>query len=290
MHARAFSLPTLDLHYLSFLFHCFIFGTSLYIYIQKKEKNKTDQDVEQKKESKQVYQRLHCNSFGGEDDEVEIEECNPEYTTEDTGIMNIEELQFLEETHTNGEISNEQLTAILERYKRAMSDFRLNTYTCCVCDLFKKRHLFYKVNMQPTTKVNHVVKYMHQVLHFSAVDPPLPTGLVQEFVPLWEGRPHLDGLLLSINGFEKRDAPSDAKEKDMAYVCTMCYTALHREGKKTCGNPPKFALANHLCIGTCPLPQLTPMQHKMLALITTRSEVVVYRYVMNRSFLPRSVR
>ena len=227
---------------------------------------------------KTVQQEKHFSFTDKIDSDVEIDEVGSDNDAEDDGIMNMEELQLLEEMHTDGAISDEKMTAILERFKRAMSDFQLNTYTCCVCDLFKKRKLFKEINMQVTDKMSHIMKRMRQVLTFSAVEPPLPTALLQEFVPLWEGRPHLDGLLLSIHGFQRRDAPGNPKEPDIAYVCTQCYRSLKQGGTST--NPPKFALANHLCIGTCPLPELTPMQHKMLALITTRSEVVVYRCVM----------
>ena len=197
--------------------------------------------------------------------------------SEDAGIMSMQELQLLDENHTDGAISDEKLAKILERLKVAMSDLELNTFTCCVCDLFKKRKFFIKVDLQAKKKATVLMKHMQEVLHFSDVNPPLPPYLVQEFVPLWEARPHLDGLLLSINGFQNPTPPSNPNAADFAYICT-CHDCLKKPVSNN-KNPPKYALANHLCIGKCPLPELTPMQHKMLALITTRSEVVVYRYV-----------
>ena len=139
--------------------------------------------------------------------------------SEDAGIMSMQELQLLDENHTDGAISNEKLAKILERLKVAMSDLELNTFTCCVCDLFKKRKFFININLQAKKKATVLMKHMQEVLHFSDVNPPLPPYLVQEFVPLWEARPHLDGLLLSINGFQNPTPPSNPNEADFAYIC-----------------------------------------------------------------------
>ena len=209
---------------------------------------------------------------------LEVEEYDTEAVIdEDTGLISTDELELLETYHNlNGrEVNDEKIQIILNRLTQAMSDLELNVYTCCVCDLFKKRKYFHHIDFR-STKQKHLIIHMNERLHYSKLKPKLPPDLLAEFDCVWTSRPELNGLLLSIDGFQNEQPPVKPKDEDIGYMCTACYYNLTRASET--GNPPKHALANHLVIGTCPLPELTSMQNKMLALITTRSEVVVYRY------------
>jgi hypothetical protein len=321
---------------------------------------------------------------------------NPDGVNEDTGLMSMEDLAVLEEYHNldGKELSDDKLQSILKRLKNAMSDLDLNVYTCCVCDLFKKRKFFHLVNLL-STEGKKLIKHMVARLHinrfavrndesveettecardvedraltvnldgailrgdlqsnsegttlcgnmegfilpatkpvvlsnlgvgdltssskgeplpgnlggetlpdnFEVVTLPhtlkdgtgpgklngdalllgnlkdysLPINLIHEFAEIWKTRPELEGLILSINGFLLKQRPPGA-EQDNIHVCSACRHSLLSPCKNK--TPPKYALANHLFIGICPEPELTPMQNKMMALISTRTEVVVYR-------------
>jgi hypothetical protein len=231
---------------------------------------KAERGKQAKKDTRRVAEtdrtKKHLEDDDSDEDEID----------EDSGLMSTEELELLETYHNlNGrEVTDDKIKIILKRLTEAMSDLQLNVYTCCVCDLFKKRKYFEHIDFR-SVKQKHLIKHMNERLHHHALKPKLPPDLLAEFNPIWTSRPELDGLLLSIDGFQNKQPSVKPGDKDIAYMCTACHFNLKRPSKTN--NPPKYALANHLVIGTCPLKELTQMQNKMLALITTRSEVVVYR-------------
>jgi hypothetical protein len=208
------------------------------------------------------------------DDEQET----PLVIPEDLGIMSMEELELLEKYHSldGKEITDDTMRAIMKKFGSSMCDLEMNVYTCAVCDWFKKRKYFHHINLKDTKSSRTFVKHMTERLHWDGVKPKLPPYMEKDFIGVWESRPHFNKILLSIDGFKDKN-PIDEKE-DIMYVCTVCYDSLKRPCKNN--NPPKYALANNIVIGTCELPELTSMQNKMLSLITTRTEVVVYRYAI----------
>jgi hypothetical protein len=231
----------------------------------KKRANETPEDKEARltanraAQSKARDERL--KSLMGNDEIVEDHQAAP---PDETGLMKLQDLVDLETTHNLEELTDEKLAAILERLKHAMSDLALNVNTCVVCDMFKKRKFFQPgpIDLLAASSA-HLRARMIERLHFEKMEaatpsnPKLPEPLLAEVTAIGATRvPDLAGVILSSNGLvdpllvEPAFAHQPAAKVE-AYFCKACYTSLLRPCKSQ--SPPKYAMANNLVIGTCPL-------------------------------------
>jgi hypothetical protein len=194
-------------------------------------------------------------------------------------------------TLPTGPVTEETYQKCIEALRNSQSDLYNNVKFCTVCDLFKKKNRF-----KPPFNANAVnigdeklLKGMKERLQHASLTPPLPSsrelgdfnpehdGCREQALKVGETRANgvLRGLVLGIAGFEKKTPPG-ANMPDYFNVCFTCYNSLTANSKKNL--PPAESLANGTFIGTCWLDALPDhVQYKMLSLIYTKTEVVIYK-------------
>ena len=180
------------------------------------------------------------------------------------------------------------IDALIEKQK----DIHNNVLFCAVCDMFDKKDQFKApFNARNITDTKLLNGMRERLSHSAWVNQnldPLPSardqgvfdfdGCLEQALEVGKthGNGALQDLILSKAGFKyPAGAPADLQIADEFNVCKTCYNSLTSPSKKNL--PPTESLANHTFIGTCWLPKLTDVQYKMLSLVYTKTEVVIYK-------------
>jgi len=235
---------------------------------------------------------------------------------EDPAMASLQELaEIANLTLGTGPVTEDMYRRCIEALMEKQTDAYNNVQFCLVCDLFKKKDRFKRKFDANAVDIGDR-KLLHamqaRLKHDDILGGPLPSSIETPFVPTsLSAEPPLrsasvmdqdrlqdgcreqalqvgetrgiqnngtlkifQGLILSTAGFVKKAVPPSTGP-DYFNLCVTCYNSLTSDSKKLL--PPAESLANNTFIGTCWLPELSSVQYKMLSLIYTKTEVVIYK-------------